>query len=330
MADQDPRASEHSGDDSLAAMNDHLARFFQHADSLLREWQEYGDSLRASLDGQVKELQDVVARAVRESGREAANQLAANFDAQVEQAVRASIDSLRRELDDLARKARQTGATGGLGSASASKKRPDTDEPAHAVAARDDQPKTAGPWHSGIVLLALTAANVVLAVLLVSGIRSCRGDIYEYREPAVEASIDASADADAAPAAPSATGNGNGTDSDSGELAEQRAAMCTTLAEGYDPEVGKSFIGAAAKNLCADEQTALSVTQTLMSRLPAEADPNSSGDGKDGKPDSRKSGKSSDKKSGKKKSDKKKSGKKKSDASKSKSGAGDTRKKTAG
>jgi hypothetical protein len=154
-----------------------------------------------------------------------------------------------------------------------------------------------------LILLALTAANVVLAVLLLSGIRSCRGGFRDAPAPTSSAvTIDAAA-SDARPSGSDAVG--------AAESSPDTAELCTTLARRYDAQAGKSFIGAAAGSLCGDEETALAVTQTLMSQLPAEpdgtepgdkpdAEDKSDGNGADNKSD-KKSGAKSEKKSGKSK-----------------------------
>jgi hypothetical protein len=76
-----------SDKDPLAQLNEHFARFLQHADGLLREW-------RSAIDAQTKDVQRRVAREV---------------DAQLEQQVGDSLRRLRDEVDRLTR------AIGGAG-----------------------------------------------------------------------------------------------------------------------------------------------------------------------------------------------------------------------
>jgi hypothetical protein len=120
--------------DPLAQLNDHFARFLQHADGLLREW-------RSAIDEQTKQVQSRVAREV---------------DGHLDQAVGDSLARLRDQIDQLTRAsggARVRGARSPGG-------------PAGAV----DPPD--GPRRSWL-LAALVSANVMLALVLGLSIKSC-------------------------------------------------------------------------------------------------------------------------------------------------------------
>jgi hypothetical protein len=254
-------------EDALATMNDHLARFFQHADVLLREWKVYGDELRTSLDTQVRELQGTVAGAVTEAGRAAADKLDGQVDRAVAQSVNRSVErslgesmeGLRRELDELARLAAQSSARieGGERPARAGTgARPGTQAPKRSMA------------QSGIFLLALTTANVMLAVLLIMNVHHCTGSDRPRAssgQPGVAGVNDVSGlipggvDAGRADAAPA-------DDAGAGE----QEAMCATLAKAYDPDVARAFLAASAQELCGDE-AASQVVKTLEPHLADEA-----------------------------------------------------------
>jgi hypothetical protein len=161
--------ADHS-DDALATMSEHLARFFEQADTLLEEWKTYGDALRASLDTQARDLEATIAQAIENAGREASGALSAHMD----ESLHTSLERLRHEVDAMSERLRAAGQSAGRG-------RADTNDPSRAVAVHHDAPAKARPWQSGVVLLGLTLANVMLAVLLVSSIRSCRGQVYEHR-----------------------------------------------------------------------------------------------------------------------------------------------------
>lgn len=151
-------------------MNEHLARFFEQADLLLEEWKAYGETLRASLDAQARELETTIAQAVENAGRQASGALSEHM----EESLRASLERLRQEVDVMSQRLRVAGQAGG-------RSRADTNDPSRAVAVHHEAPAKARPWQSGVVLLGLTLANVILAVLLIASIRSCRGEVYENR-----------------------------------------------------------------------------------------------------------------------------------------------------
>lgn len=303
MSEPTPRApgshpADAPADDALAAMNDHLARFFQHADTLLRDWQAYGDKLRRSIDGEVGQLGDKVARAVAEAGRNAASQL----DSRVERGVADSLASLRRELDGLARLANQTGARsqhpGRQGSTAAL-----------------ESPRRA--WTSP-VFWALVVANIMLAVLIAASARDCQAR--SESGPGAAASEVASDPAGAAvsdpagtPADPGATGDreaaggaDGGTTGGPGEAGDAPVAammlseaeadkMCQTLATGYDPAAAEILLGAAIGAACGERADA--VENVLFERLTSE--PGDAGAKRSLKPASKRSSKPASKKSSK-------------------------------
>ena len=258
-------------DDALATMNDHLGRFFRHADALLEEWQGYSDKLRQSIDAQVGRLNDTVASAVTDAGRAAAHEL----DGQVEESMAGSLSSLRRELDGLARLANQTAA------------RMQGQSSRGMALSSGDRGYLTSP-----ILWALVAANIMLAVLIGMSVQSCqaRGDgttANATQSPGVQGSSPLGA----------SDGNGRSTDGDRPALvednapldnadagaapaltpigleAEEAALLCTSLAKEYDSEAAEKLVGAAVESTC-DAQAA-AVNATLMKRLGDSAKPKS-------------------------------------------------------
>ncbi|MEM9488661.1 MAG: hypothetical protein AAGC55_05925, partial [Myxococcota bacterium] len=227
-------------DHALTAMNEHLARFFHHADSLMREWQAQGDQLRQSMDAQVRDLGQTVSDAVGEAGRSAAQRL----DSQIEQQVAGGLASLRRELDSLARLADHTatrlGRSDGQGGGTS----------AHtARAAQRNRPSS--PFTSP-VLWAVIVANLMLAVLIGMSARSC--------------AVGDSDPAQLGGATPGPTPAGVDAGSDPRPGAEH-AAMCATLAQEYDGVAAGAVLSSALHRTCGDE-LAPAVFDTLRAQLP--------------------------------------------------------------
>ena len=300
----DSRIADRPADDALAALNDHLARFFQHADTLLRDWQTYGDKLRRSIDGEVGQLGDKVAQAVADVGRNAASQL----DNRVEQGVADSLASLRRELDSLARLASQTGSRGQLSGQQGS-----------SVTA-DAPAKT---WTSPI-FWALVVANIMLAVLITASVRDCQArselrpgatTLQSAPTPPGDPNSDpASAIAPDAAHVPETAGEKDATSGDAGssgptaprsapELlrADEADKHCETLASGYDAAAAEILLGAAIAATCGERSEA--VENVLFERLAGDT----AGDkptGSPPKPESKPSGKKSAKKRSKKEPEK--------------------------
>ncbi len=317
MADKSPRRDGgQPTDDALATMNDQLARFFRHADGLLREWQSYGDKLRASIDAQVKGLSATVAAAVEDAGKNAA----ARLDGQVEKGVQDSLARLRRELESLTRLAKQSAerahvaaTTAGTGTSADPAPRPKRARTAthHHTRAR-----------SGAILLAITTANVMLAVLLVMSFRSCRDDKKPHKAAAPSLSVPAAVDAaPSRPDGPSGTAPAPSASAGDGGVAPRDiSALCGALATEYDPDAAREFIAEGVATLCTEEDS-VKVTETLMGHLsdkPGDAAPTKKSD-KKGREAPKKA---KDKKagSGKKPSSKKRSSKKRSSGKKSTGG----------
>ena len=278
MSELTPRANSHepAAPDALATMNDHLARFFQHADTLLQDWQTYGDKLRQSIDSQVGRLEDKVANAVTDAGRAAAHKL----DGQVEQSMAGSLAGLRRELDSLARIASQTAS------------RMQGSNP-HATAG-------GGTYSRGLLanpmLWALVAANIMLAVLIGMSVRSCQASNQAGAASALGGVHSA------APATPT-TGDGStgshdnpglapGSQVDAGDIAgalpaialdpEEAGEICTKLAREYDAEAVEILLRASVDSACGDEAPA--VTETLLEHIgPKAGDKNKAGKQTDAK-----------------------------------------------
>ena len=196
--------------DSIEVMNDHMARFFRHADQLLTEWKEYGDRLRGSIDAEAEHLRASVAEAMRTAGQEAG----ANID--MERALGNSLVRLRREVDQLASKV--SAAKGGVGLGN-------------------------GRW----VLVGVAAANAMLIVMLVMSVRGCRSQ--EQAEPAAGAvpsavlPSDAAVPVDAAPAvdaAPSAAQSACLTLDEGATSEEVRAFVGAAAAELCGPQAGQA------------------------------------------------------------------------------------------
>ena len=140
--------------DSVEVMNEHLARFFEHADSLLDEWKAYGSALRTTIDAEAARLQETVRAAMETAGREAA----ANID--MGPAIGDSVARVRREIEKLAL------ATG------------------HLARGRGWNRARFGP---PAVFAGLLLANLLLAVLIVLVIWSARQSQPRASGPAVPA-----------------------------------------------------------------------------------------------------------------------------------------------
>ena len=222
--------------DSLAQLNDHFARFLQHADTLLEEWKTYGDKLRASMDGEVRGLHDKVSVAVERAGKTAA----ANLDGQVGAALGDGLARLRGEVDQLTKL---------TSSATAS------------IRAGGGGAKTS-PSRSTIVLGALVLANLMLAVLIGMGARSCaRDDSNSGRAGAAMAPPDAGTQVVSAPTVDAAA-------APVADAAPPAPEFCTALAADYELAAATLFVEAAAAT-CGP--TADDVKENLTYNLPAKA-----------------------------------------------------------
>lgn len=270
------KPSRGAGGDSLATMNDHLARFFRNADDLLHEWQGFGDKLRASLDAEVQGLSGTVSEAVSRAGQAAAQRL----DGELERGMAESLAGLRREIETLTRMANQAGARMQGGRAPGG-------HPAAERGARGERRATtaggrlvATSWANPLVW-ALTTANLMLAVLVVLGVRECRSSGSEAvgpGAPGIMAGTPAQA-ADAGPPADAQPSPPEGLVVPAEVWPEDRArTVCTALAGGYDAAAAKALIEASAQALCSgvslDEAggpIAPDVARSVITRLEAAA-----------------------------------------------------------
>jgi len=145
-----PRPASGDPGERLAELNDHLGRFLQHADQLLEEWGRFGAQVRTTVDGEVGRIDQAVSGAVDRAADRAGRELAGRLDSQVaervDRALGEGVTRLRTDLDRLARTAR------GLADADAGGGRRDTGR---------------------LTLIAVVGANVMLAALLVLGVRDC-------------------------------------------------------------------------------------------------------------------------------------------------------------
>jgi hypothetical protein len=160
------------------------------------------------------------------------------------------MEGLRRELDELSRLAAQSSARMEAGGERPASARPGAQAPKRSMA------------QSGIFLLALTTANVMLAVLLIMNVHRCTGSDRprpSSSEPGEVSGIGPGAsDAGGADAAPAdAAGAG------------EHEAMCQALAKEYDATAARAFLAASAQELCGDEM-ASQVVKTLEPHLAAE------------------------------------------------------------
>lgn len=220
-----------SNKDSLAQLNDHFARFLQHADSLLDEWKSYGDQLRSSIDSEVHGLQSKMATAVENAGKTAA----ANLDGQVETSLGEGLARLRGEVDQLTKLTSNAAASVRAGGGSAT---------------------SGAPSRSPLVLGALLVANAMLAVLLVMSARSCSSSdgaggaaVVEVPDAAAEVAVapppDAAPPIDAVPPPPE---------------------YCAALTDDYELAAAKLFVESAA-SVCGEAADA--VKENLTYNLPA-------------------------------------------------------------
>jgi hypothetical protein len=60
--------------DSIAVMSDHLGRLLQHADRLIREWQEHADGLRLRFEAEARTTGDVLHKTLEDALAEVATQ----------------------------------------------------------------------------------------------------------------------------------------------------------------------------------------------------------------------------------------------------------------
>ena len=268
-------------------MNDHLARFFQHADSLLQEWQAYGDKLQGSIDAQVNQLNQTVASAVTEAGKTAVHKI----DAQLEQSMAESLASVRREIDSIARLANQTaarmqgtspaaraGATGSASAVQSGARRPGGTRPGGT----NLPPARAGAGFASPIFWALITANIMLAVLIGMGIDSCEKaetstGVSASRPPEVRSPI--------APGSqnPGATDGAGGQNAPRAKLAsdagiagaghssmrlaaDQAGHVCAVLARAYDSEAAQTLITASVAATCTTAEAA-AVADRLLARL---------------------------------------------------------------
>lgn len=262
-------------------MNEHLARFFQHADLLLHEWKAHGEAVRALLDSQARNLEVTITSAVTSAGQRAASSLdgqvsralSQSVDRAAEDALGQSLAQLRQEVETMARMARQASTE--------MQARPPSDA---GESARGRGPRQgtafferASAAHQPLVL-ALVTANIMLAVLLAMSVRDCQkaGTQARQSEP-TSAPGGTATQHDAAIDASTPPGQGTGPTSDAGTgsdpRASQESALCVTLAQGYEPAAARAFIAASATALC-EEDTAAMVTETMASHLqPGAAEP---------------------------------------------------------
>lgn len=244
-----------SPSNTLDDLNDHLARFFRHADTLLAEWKSYGERVRGEIDGEVAKLQGTVSAAVEDAGRKATQ----NLDGQVETSLGDGLTRLRGEVDRLTRLASEANAKlAGAGAAG--------DAPGGGGSTA-----LGGGGRSMLTLVALVSANVMLAVLIALSARSC-GD--EGAGTAERPAVDAGA------AASQTGGEGEGLGATAGEGVEgvdagaaggvdagvsALAPVCEALAKGYDVDAAKKLIEAAAVEHCGE--AGAGVAETVNGRL---------------------------------------------------------------
>jgi hypothetical protein len=162
--------------EALANLNDHLGRFLQHADTLLDEWSKHGAALRESVQGEIARLDDAIGSAVDDAGDRAGKQVGPRVEAAIaeavergiERGVRESMARLKAEVELLSRSVKDSNAAVKIGRS----------------AGGDDRPRP-------LFWAALLAANVMLAALLVLGVKNCNDRAAPAQLPA--AAVDAGA-----------------------------------------------------------------------------------------------------------------------------------------
>jgi hypothetical protein len=256
--------------ETLAVMNSHLGRFLVHADELLQECRGFGESLRSSLEGELEKMHDTVAHGLDAAAQRTAEHAAARLGTALDTALGDRLAVLRRELDELGRRAQQAQQAQGFGAERADGGAPLPGLPVKGTAVAPPASARA-PWPRGLTVL-LASANLMLAALLVLAVMIVldrgSGKVSGQGTPQAGA---AAGHRDAGPAGQSALGTGApggqaasgtaalpGTDTaggtTSGAAAEATSwpALCQPLAETADAARAHAFVAAAAAAACGD------------------------------------------------------------------------------
>lgn len=259
-------------------MNSHLGRFLTHADELLQECRGFGESLRASLEGELEKMHDTVAHGLDAAAQRTAEHAASRLGTALDTALGDRLAVLRRELDELgkltqeAHRAQKAQQAQGAGTGRADGSAPLPGLPVMGTAVTPPGGLRT-PWPRGLTAL-VASANLMLLALLVLVVLDLRGSGTAAGPGAAQAG--ATGQADAGPtnqnapgtgaagsqagvgiaALPGATGS-TGAAGTAGASAASWPALCQPLAQAADPAQAHAFVAAAAAATCGDHAGAV-------------------------------------------------------------------------